>query len=252
MTRTLALTTGPSSDIGAASARLLADTSDAVLMACHVDRLQDLADELRKPCAAVKALPADHSTRDGTAMMRDRLSAGAVRLLISNVGVGGSAPLIDVDAAETDGSFTLNAEVHVQLADAALPGMLAAADGDIASLPAAGAGRAPQHPVHRGQAGHYCLHWDTHPGAPLRPGGNRVSPEHGTSRPRHGRRGRRASRPHRASPGRDDVRLQPGGGRVCPGRTAGQTRLRKAATAGCPVEPGDVQNELRGTSDSTN
>lgn len=30
--------------------------------------------------------------------------------------------------------------------------MLAAADGAIASLPAAGAGRAPQHPIHRGQA----------------------------------------------------------------------------------------------------
>ncbi|MGW2613534.1 hypothetical protein [Streptomyces sp. NPDC001500] len=84
--------------------------------------------------------------------MRDRLSAGAVRLLISNVGVGGSAPLIDVDAAETDGLFTLNTEARVQLSGAALPGMLAAADGAIASLPGAGAGRAPQHPVHRGQA----------------------------------------------------------------------------------------------------
>ncbi|MFF4031608.1 SDR family NAD(P)-dependent oxidoreductase [Streptomyces sviceus] len=152
MTRTLALTTGPSSSINAASARPLADTSAAVLMACRVDRLQDLADELRKACTAVKDLRADLSTREGFAMMRDRLSTGAVRLLISNVGVGGSAPLIDVDAAETDGSFTLNTEVHVQLAGAALPGMLAAADSPIASLPAAGAGRAPQHPVHRGQA----------------------------------------------------------------------------------------------------
>lgn len=93
MTRTLALTTGPSSGIGAACACLLADASDVVLMARRVYRLQDLADELRKACAAVEALPADLSTREDIVTVRDRSSAGAVRLLIDNVGVGGSVPL---------------------------------------------------------------------------------------------------------------------------------------------------------------
>ncbi|MFE9453912.1 SDR family NAD(P)-dependent oxidoreductase [Streptomyces sp. NPDC006739] len=144
MTRTLALITGASSGIGAAYARLLAADADFVLVARRADRLQDLADELRKAGAAVEALPADLATREGIAAVTARLGAGDVRLLISNAGAGGYAPLIDVGPAEIDDLLTLNATAHVQLVRAALPGMLAADEGTVvtvASLLALSAGQ---------------------------------------------------------------------------------------------------------------
>lgn len=152
MTRTLALITGASSGIGAAYARLLADDSDFVLVARRTARLQELAGELRKAGAAVELLPADLATRQGIAEVSDRLSAGDVRVLISNAGVGGYAPLVDVDPAEIDNLLTLNAEAHVQLVRAALPGMLAADDGTIvtiASLLAFSAGQTGPRPPRR-------------------------------------------------------------------------------------------------------
>ncbi|MBV1942576.1 SDR family NAD(P)-dependent oxidoreductase [Streptomyces sp. BV286] len=149
MTRPLALITGASSGIGAAYARLLADDLDFVLVARRADRLEDLADGLRKAGAAVEVLPADLATREGIAAVTERLSAGDVRHLISNAGVGGYAPLIDVDPAEIDDQLTLNVEAHVQLVRAALPGMLTADDGTIASLLALSAGQTGPRPPRR-------------------------------------------------------------------------------------------------------
>ncbi|MGI3225139.1 SDR family NAD(P)-dependent oxidoreductase [Streptomyces sp. GTA36] len=153
MTRPLALITGASSGIGAAYARLLADDMDFVLVARRADRLEDLANELRKAGAAVEVLPADLATRAGIAAVTERLSAGDVRHLISNAGVGGYAPLIDVDPAEIDDLLTLNVEAHVQLVRAALPGMFAADDDGtivtVASLLAFSAGQAGPRPPRR-------------------------------------------------------------------------------------------------------
>ncbi|MCX4554695.1 SDR family NAD(P)-dependent oxidoreductase [Streptomyces phaeochromogenes] len=152
MTRPLALITGASSGIGAAYARLLADDMDFVLVARRADRLEDLANELRKAGAAVEVLPADLATRAGIAAVTERLSAGDVRHLISNAGVGGYARLIDVEQAEIDDLLTLNVEAHVQLVRAALPGMFAADDGTIvtvASLLAFSAGQAGPRPPRR-------------------------------------------------------------------------------------------------------
>ncbi|MFG2353473.1 SDR family NAD(P)-dependent oxidoreductase [Streptomyces sp. NPDC048521] len=148
MTRTIALITGASSGIGAAYARLLADEHDLVLVARRAERLGDLAEELRARGAAVEVLPADLATHDGITAVTDRLSAGDVRMLISNAGAGGYAPLTDVDPADINGLLTLNAVAPVQLVRAALPGMLAAGEGTVASLLAFSAGstdpRAPR------------------------------------------------------------------------------------------------------------
>lgn len=76
--------------------------------------------------------------------MTGRLAAGDVRLLISNAGVGGYAPLTDVNPDEVDRLLTLNAVAPIQLARAALPGMLTADEGavvTVASLLAFSAGR---------------------------------------------------------------------------------------------------------------
>jgi uncharacterized protein len=143
MTRTLALITGASSGIGAAYARLLAVDHDLVLVARRADRLSDLAADLRTAGAAVEVMPADLGTSEGITTVTGRLAAGDVRLLISNAGVGGYAPLTEVDPAEVGRLLTLNAVAPVQLVRAALPGMVAADEGaviTVASLLAFSAG----------------------------------------------------------------------------------------------------------------
>ncbi|WP_433176948.1 SDR family NAD(P)-dependent oxidoreductase [Actinoallomurus sp. CA-150999] len=134
MSRTLALITGASSGIGAAYARLLAADHDFVLVARRVDRLSELADELRAAGATVEVLPADLGTRDGLAAVTGRLAADDVRLLISNAGAGGYAPLAEVEPDEIDRLITLNAGAPIQLVRAALPGMLAAGEGGIVTI----------------------------------------------------------------------------------------------------------------------
>lgn len=134
MTRTIALITGASSGIGASYARLLADDADLVLVARRADRLDGLAEELRVRGAAVEVLPADLSTRDGIAVVTERLAAGDVRMLISNAGAGGYAPLANVNPADIDPLLTLNAVAPIQLVRAALPGMLTAGEGTIVTV----------------------------------------------------------------------------------------------------------------------
>jgi short-subunit dehydrogenase len=63
-----------------------------------------------------------------------RLAEGDVRLLISNAGAGGYAPLEDVEPDEVDRLLTLNATAPIQLVRAALPGMRAAGAGAIVTV----------------------------------------------------------------------------------------------------------------------
>ncbi|WP_153033936.1 SDR family oxidoreductase [Amycolatopsis sp. YIM 10] len=134
MTRTLALITGASSGIGAAYARLLSREHDFVLVARRLDRLNELAAELRATGAAVEVLRADLATPGGLARVSERLATGDVRLLISNAGAGGYARLADVDPADVDRLLTLNAVAPARVAHAALPGMLAANEGAIVTV----------------------------------------------------------------------------------------------------------------------
>ncbi|MFF4018692.1 SDR family NAD(P)-dependent oxidoreductase [Streptomyces sp. NPDC001843] len=134
MSRTLALVTGASSGIGSAYARLLAPDHDLILVARRADRLEDLAEQLRAEGSAVEVLSADLTSDDGIASVTGRLAAGDVRMLISNAGVGGYAPLTEVDPADIGHLLTLNFIAPVQLVRAALPGMLAAGEGSIVAV----------------------------------------------------------------------------------------------------------------------
>ncbi|WP_416974077.1 SDR family NAD(P)-dependent oxidoreductase [Streptomyces sp. 4F14] len=134
MPRPASLVTGASSGIGAAYARLLAADHDLVLVARRADRLNRLADELRAIGATVEVLVADLSSPDGLDAVTCRLAAGDIRLLISNAGAGGYAPLTDVAPAEVDRLLTLNAVAPIRLARAALPGMLAANEGAVVTV----------------------------------------------------------------------------------------------------------------------
>ncbi|MDT3445809.1 MULTISPECIES: SDR family oxidoreductase [unclassified Pseudofrankia] len=134
MTRTLALITGASSGIGLAYARALAADCDFVLVARRMDRLADLAGELRDAGATADLLSADLGTRAGVATVTDRLAAGDVRLLISNAGAGGYARLAEVDPVDVDRLLSLNGVAPIELVRAVLPGMLAANEGTIITV----------------------------------------------------------------------------------------------------------------------
>ena len=152
MTRPLALITGASSGIGATYARFLAPDHDLVLVARRADRLETLAAELSSQGAGIEVLPADLSSAEGVGVVADRLATGDVRMLISNAGAGGYAPLTEVDPADIEPLLTLNAVAPIQLVRAALPGMLTAGEGTIvtvASLLAFSAGSTDPRPPRR-------------------------------------------------------------------------------------------------------
>ncbi|MGW6929686.1 SDR family NAD(P)-dependent oxidoreductase [Lentzea sp. NPDC054927] len=134
-TRPLALITGASSGIGAALARILATRGyDLVLLARRRDRLDQMAAEIERLGATAEVLPVDLATPDGLALATARAAAGDIRLLVANAGTAGYARLSDVPADDLDGLWRLNATAPISLAHAALPTMLSAGTGSIATV----------------------------------------------------------------------------------------------------------------------
>jgi hypothetical protein len=150
-TRPRALITGASSGIGAALAPTFAGEGyDLVLLARRRDRLEQVAARAAERGAAVETLVADLSTPEGLASAAERAGLGDLRLLISNAGASGYAPLHAVPAAEVDRLWRLNATAPVTLAHAVLPSLLEKGDGGIvtvASLLAFSAGLTSLGPV---------------------------------------------------------------------------------------------------------
>jgi hypothetical protein len=133
--RPLALITGASSGIGAAMALTFAERGyDLVLLARRRDRLQEVATRAGERGATVETLAADLSTPAGLAAAAQRAAAGDVRLLVSNAGAAGYAPLKDVPAADLDALWRLNATAPVTLAHAVLPSLLARGEGNIVAV----------------------------------------------------------------------------------------------------------------------
>ena len=127
---TVALVTGASSGIGAATARRLAAEGAAVaLVARRRDRLEELAAAISGAGGTALAVQADVSSPPEAASAVEQAVAGLGRLdiVVNNAGVMLLGPALDAPLAEWDQMISLNVQGLVHLTHAALPHLVQAA-----------------------------------------------------------------------------------------------------------------------------
>jgi len=133
LSNTVALVTGASSGIGAATARELAKRGAAVAVAARrKDRLDALAEEIGQAGGTAEAIEADVTdqaqAKQLVADTVDRL--GRLDIVINNAGVMLLGPIEDAPTAEWDRMIDLNLKGLLYVAHAALPHLLDAAQQD--------------------------------------------------------------------------------------------------------------------------
>ena len=129
---TVALITGSSSGIGAATARRLAAEGAAVaLVARRRDRLAELADAIRGDGGTALTVEADVTSQEQAAAAVERAVAELGRLdtVVSNAGIMLLGPALDTPVAEWDQMVAVNVQGMLYVTHAALP-HLARAAGD--------------------------------------------------------------------------------------------------------------------------
>jgi NADP-dependent 3-hydroxy acid dehydrogenase YdfG len=131
LTGTVALVTGASSGIGAATARQLADHGASVaLVARRKDRLDDLATEIEASGGSALVVEADitHRTRAEAAVERTVERFGRLDTLVNNAGLMLLGPVVGADPDEWDRMIAVNNQGLLYTTHAALPHLLKAAD----------------------------------------------------------------------------------------------------------------------------
>jgi uncharacterized protein len=134
---TTALITGASSGIGTVYARRLAARGhDLVLVARATDRLNTLADELRKADGiAIEVITADLTDAAQLGPVARRLRAeSSIDILVNNAGAGLSGGLSHAEPVALENLLRLNALVPTLLAAAVLPSMLKRGRGSIINI----------------------------------------------------------------------------------------------------------------------
>jgi NADP-dependent 3-hydroxy acid dehydrogenase YdfG len=127
---TVALITGSSSGIGAATARRLAAEGAAVaLVARRRDRLEELAGEITAGGGTALAVPADVTSQEEAAAAVEQAVAGLDRLdtVVNNAGIMLLGPALDAPVAEWDQMVSVNVQGMLYLTHAALPHLVRAA-----------------------------------------------------------------------------------------------------------------------------
>jgi NADP-dependent 3-hydroxy acid dehydrogenase YdfG len=128
---TVALVTGASSGIGAATARALAGHGAAVAVAARrTDRLAALVAAIAADGGRALAIEADVTDREQAiaAVERTVSELGRLDTLVNNAGVMLLGPILDAPAEEWDRMVALNVNGLLHVAHAALPHLLRAAD----------------------------------------------------------------------------------------------------------------------------
>lgn len=130
------LVTGASSGLGAEFARqLAARASNLVLVARSADRLAALAEELQaRHRVTVTTLPADLSLADEVSRVAAVTATTGTHVLVNNAGFGTYGTFAGLDADREHAEMMLNVVAAVDLAHAALPGMLARRSGGIITV----------------------------------------------------------------------------------------------------------------------
>lgn len=133
---TNSLVTGASGGLGAEFARQLAARgSDLVLVARSADRLAALAEELQASHRiTVTTLPADLSHADEVSRVAAVTATTGIHVLVNNAGFGTYGAFAGLDADREHAEMMVNAVAVVDLAHAALPGMLARRSGGIITV----------------------------------------------------------------------------------------------------------------------
>ena len=127
---TVALVTGSSSGIGAATARRLAAEGAAVaLVARRRDRLEELASAIRDGGGTALVLSADITDRLQAADAVERTVAefGRLDILVNNAGIMLLGPALDTPTEEWDRMIALNVQGLMYVTHAALPHLVRAA-----------------------------------------------------------------------------------------------------------------------------
>jgi short-subunit dehydrogenase len=121
-----ALVTGASSGIGEEFARQLAQRGqDVVLVARRKDRLDTLAATLSAlHSVIVEVIPADVTTQRGIGVVRKRIRAGDIALLVNNAGVGSVGEFAQLPLEREVEQVDLNIRALLQLTHAALRSMI--------------------------------------------------------------------------------------------------------------------------------
>ena len=130
LTNTVALITGSSSGIGAATARRLAREGAAVaLVARRRDRLDELAETIKGDGGTALALAADITQPSQAANVVEQTIADLGRLdtLVNNAGVMLLGAALDSPASEWEQMLAVNVQGLLRITHAALPHLVAAA-----------------------------------------------------------------------------------------------------------------------------
>ncbi|MEU9918596.1 SDR family NAD(P)-dependent oxidoreductase [Streptomyces sp. NPDC051001] len=131
LTDTVALVTGASSGIGAATARQLAEHGASVaLVARRKDRLDELAAEIEKAGGTALVVEADITDRNQAeaAVEQTVEHFGRLDTLVNNAGLMLLGPIVGADSEEWERMIAINVQGLLYTTRAALPHLLKAAE----------------------------------------------------------------------------------------------------------------------------
>ncbi len=132
-----ALITGASAGIGALYAERLARQGyDLILVARNKNRLDELADRLRRETGrSAKAIVADLTVREHLRSVEDVLrEESRITMLVNNAGFGSAATLLDSDPDSLEAMIHLNVVALTRLTRAIVPNFVARGNGIIVNI----------------------------------------------------------------------------------------------------------------------